>query len=40
MTCSKSAAFALVVRKQDSTNGKCGAGIEQIIIKLANNAVN
>ena len=40
MTCSKLAANALVLRKQDNTNTACAADVEQIIIRLANNAVN
>ena len=40
MTCSKSAANALGLRKQDNTNGTCTADVEQIIIWLANNTVN
>ena len=40
MTCSKSAANALGLSKQDNTNGTCAADLEQIIIWLANNTVN
>ena len=40
MTCSKSAANALGLSKQDNTNGTCAADVEQIIIWLANNTVN
>ena len=39
MTCSKSAANALGLSKQDNTNGTCAADVEQIIIWLANNIV-
>ena len=34
MTCSKSPANALVLSKQDNTNGTCAADLEQIIIWL------
>ena len=40
MTRSKSAANALGLTKQDNTNRTCAADVEQIIIWLANNAVN
>ena len=40
MICSKSAAHALVLPKQDSTNGTHAVDVEQIMILLANNAVN
>ena len=40
MTCSKSAANALGLSKQDNTNDTCAADLEQIIISLANNTVN
>ena len=40
MTCSKSAANALGLCKQDNTNGTCAADVEKIIIWLANNTVN
>ena len=40
MTCSKSAVNALVLSKQDTTNGTCAADVEKIIIWLANNTVN
>ena len=40
MTCSKSAANALGLSKQDNTNGTCAAEVEKIIIWLANNTVN
>ena len=40
MTCSKSAANALGLHKQDNTNCTCAADVEQIIIWLANNTVN
>ena len=40
MTCSKSAANALGLNKQDNTNNTCAAHLEQIIIWLANNTVN
>ena len=40
MTCSKSAANALGLSKQDNTNGTCAADVEQIIIWLENNTVN
>ena len=40
MTCSKSAASALGLSKQDNTNGTCTAVMEKIIIWLANNTVN
>ena len=40
MTCSKSAANALGLSKQDNTNGTCAAEVEQIIISLVNNLVN
>ena len=40
MTCLKSAANALGLRKQDSTNDTCATDLEQIIIWLANNTVN
>ena len=39
MTCSKSAANALGLSKQNNTNETC-ADLEQIIIWLANNTVN
>ena len=39
MTCSKSAANALGLRKQDNTNDTCTVDVEQIIIWLAHNAV-
>ena len=39
MTCSKSAANALGLSKQDNTNGTCVADVEKIIIWLANNTV-
>ena len=40
ITCSKSAANALGLSKQDNTNGTCAADMEKIIISLANNTVN
>ena len=40
MTCSKSAASAMGLSKQDNTNGTCAADVEKIIIWLGNNAVN
>ena len=40
MTCSKSAAYALELSKQDNTNGTCDADVEKIIIWLAHNTVN
>ena len=40
MTYSKSAANALGLSKQDNTNGTCAAGVEQIIIWLANKTVD
>ena len=40
MTCSKSAANVLGLRKQDNTNGTCAANVEGIIIWLANNTIN
>ena len=40
MTCSNSAANALVLSKQDNTNGTFAADVEKIIIWLANNTVN
>ena len=40
MSCSKSAANALELSKQDNTNGTCVADVEKIIIWLANNTVN
>lgn len=41
MTCSNSAAaHALLLSKQDSTSGTRAADVEQIMISLANNAVN
>ena len=40
MNCSKSAAYALGLSKQDNTNGTCAAEVEQIIIWSANNTVN
>ena len=40
MICLNSAANALGLRKQGNTNTKCVAEVEQIIIRLANNAVN
>ena len=40
MNCSKSAANALGLSKQDNTNDTCTADVEQIIICLANNTVN
>ena len=40
MICSKSAANALGLSKQDNTNGICAADVEKIIIWLASNAVN
>ena len=40
MTCSKSAANALGLSKQNNTNNTCTADLEQIIIWLANNTVN
>ena len=40
MTCSKKAANALGLSKQDNTNDTCVADLEQIIIWLTNNTVN
>ena len=40
MACSKSAANALGLCKQDNTNGTCATDLEQIIMWLANNTVN
>ena len=40
MTCSKSAANALRLSKQDNTNDTCVADTKKIIIWLANNTVN
>ena len=40
MTCSKSAANALGLSKQDNTNGTCPADVEKIIIWLESNTVN
>ena len=40
MTCSKSAANVLELCKQGDTNTTCVADVEQIIIRLANDAVN
>ena len=40
MTCSKSAANVLGLRKQGNTNTTCVADVEQIIIWSANNPVN
>ena len=40
MTCSKSAANALGLSKQDNTNGTCAADVEQIIIWVVKNTVN
>ena len=40
VTCSKSAANALGLIKQDNTNNTYAAGVEKIIIWLANNTVN
>ena len=40
VTCSKSAANALELRKPDNTNGICAADVEQIPIPLANSAEN
>ena len=40
MTCSKSAANALGLSKQDNTNDTCAADAEKVIIWLANNTVN
>ena len=40
MTCSKPAAYALGLSKQDNTNGTCAADVKKIIIWLANNTVN
>ena len=40
MTCSKSAANALGLNKQDNINDTCAADLERIIIWLANNTVN
>ena len=40
MTCSKSVVNALGLRKQDNTTSTRVADVEQIIIRLANNAVN
>ena len=40
MTCSKSAANARRLRKQDNTNDICAADVEQISIPLANNDEN
>ena len=40
MICSKWAADTLGLFKQDKANGICAADIEQIIVQLANNAVN
>ena len=40
MTCSKSAANAPGLRKQDNTNTTSAVDVEQIIIRLAGNAVN
>ena len=40
MTCSKSAANALGLSKQDNTDDTYPAALEQIIIWLANNTVN
>ena len=39
MTCSKSAANAVGLSKQDNTNGTCAVDVEKIIIWLANNTV-
>ena len=40
MICSKSAANALGLSKQDNTNGTCAADVEKIIFWLSNNTVN
>ena len=40
MTCSKSAANALGLSKQDNTNDTYAAGMEKIIIWLASNTLN
>ena len=40
MTCSKSAANALGLSKQDNTNDTCAADVEHIIVWLENNTVN
>ena len=40
MTCSKSAANALELSKQDNTNGTCAADVEKIITWLTNKTVN
>ena len=40
MACSKLAANALGLSKQDNTNGTCVADVEQIIMWLVNNTVN
>ena len=40
MTCSKSAANAQGLSKQDKFNSTCTADMEQVIIWLANNTVN
>ena len=40
MTCSKSAASVLRLCKQGNSNTKCVTDVEQIIIWLANDAVN
>ena len=40
MTCSKSAANAQGLSKQDKFNSTCAADMEQVIIWLANNTVN
>ena len=38
MTCSKAAADAVEIRKQDNTNGTSAAHVEQMIFQVANNA--
>ena len=40
MICSKSESNVLGLRKQGSTNSTCVADVEEIIIRLANDAVN
>ena len=40
MTCSKAAANALGLSKEDNINSKCAADVKKIIIWLANNTVN
>ena len=39
MTCSRSAANALGLNKQDNSNDTCAADLEQIIIWLANSTI-